>query len=142
MLYILESTHNIHVGHRMHPAQVESYLDLLKARKESGHIVGIYSKIGGGTVAIVDYPDAQTLFNRLRQLGIHGVEVTPVFETTEVLATYHEHHKASGAYDAAHQHDGEGEHPVEAAKAKAKELHDHSAKAHAAAKAARAKAKG
>lgn len=130
MLYILESTHHKHVAHQIHPARVESWLELLTSRMDSGHIVGAYTKAGGGALAIVEYPDEQALFNRLRQLSISGVTVTPVFDTTEVLATYHAHHKASGAYDEAHQDPG----IIDAAKAKARELHEHSTKAYQAAK--------
>lgn len=131
MLYILESTHNIHAGHTLHPAQVEAYLNLLRARIDSNHLVGAYTKVGGGAIAIVNYPDAQALFNRLRQLNIHNVTVTPVFETTEVLAAYHAHHKASGAYDDAHKHDGEGDHPVATAKKRAGEMAAKAQAAHA-----------
>lgn len=90
--YILESSHAAHHAHTLPHSVIKDMHDFLEQGHAEGRILAAYSKVGGGQVYIVEAESNRALYRRLRELGVHGLTVTPVVEMRQVLRAYDEHH--------------------------------------------------
>jgi len=98
--YIIETTHEIHQAKFLSAEQVQEAQERIKQAMDQGRIVGAYSKLGGGSIWIVESENNKTLYRRLRELGVDQVDVTPVVDVLDVMAGYQEFHAAAAAASA------------------------------------------
>lgn len=92
MKYIIETRHSIHQAKFLNAEQVGEARERIKKGFDEGRIAGAYSKLGGGSIWIVESENNKTLYRRLRELGVDEVDVTPVVDVLDVLDAYTSYH--------------------------------------------------
>lgn len=97
MKYIIETTSGVHQARFLNAEQVDEARGRIKKAMDEGRVAGAYSKVGGGSIWIVESENNKTLYRRLRELGVDRVTVTPVVDVLDVLSAYHDHHAAKAA---------------------------------------------
>lgn len=97
MKYIIETSHEINQAKFLSAPQVAEAKSRVKKAMDEGRIVGAYSKLGGGSVWIVESENNKTLYRRLRELGVDQVDVTPVVDVLDVMTAYQQFHAAEAA---------------------------------------------
>jgi hypothetical protein len=75
------------------PEQLSEGLNKLDAGIKDGSVDAAYSKVGGGTVMVVNAASHESLTRILRQYHIANVEVTPLVGLRDVLEEYIAYHK-------------------------------------------------
>jgi hypothetical protein len=58
---------------------------IVEKAKTEGKVDGIYGRVGGGLVAIVNADDQAVIARLLRKYGIHDAEVHPLRDATDLI---------------------------------------------------------
>lgn len=94
MKYLIETQHGIHQAKFLSAEQTVDAHDRIKKGMDEGRIIGAYSKLGGGSIWIVESENNKTLYRRLRELGVDQVDVVPLVDVLDVLEAYTTFHAA------------------------------------------------
>jgi hypothetical protein len=93
MKYIIETVEHVNFAQKMNEEAVDYVIADIGRRMENGTLLASYSKVGGGSVWIVESEGNAELYRTLQTMHVDGVRVIPVVEVLDVLRAHKEFHQ-------------------------------------------------